>query len=219
VRLRRPSLRFGLLALCLAACASPAGPAQLTGAVTYRERIALPAGAVVRVALLDVSLVDAPARVIAEQEIRPTHQVPIPFALEYDRAAIDPERRYGLRATISDADGRLLWINVTSHPAFREGALEAATILVQRVQEGAAPGGPRMRVYACDGLAFRVEVTPGRALLRLRGRSIDLPAAPSGSGAKYSDGSTTFWSKGNEALLTLDGVEHSGCRVQSKPGL
>ena len=219
MRLRRPSLRFGLLALCLAACASPAGPAQLTGAVTYRERIALPAGAVVRVALLDVSLVDAPARVIAEQEIRPTHQVPIPFALEYDRAAIDPERRYGLRATISDADGRLLWINVTSHPAFREGALEAATILVQRVQEGAAPGGPRMRVYACDGLAFRVEVTPDRALLQLRGRSIDLPAAPSGSGAKYSDGSTTFWSKGNEALLTLDGVEHSGCRVQSKPGL
>jgi putative lipoprotein len=129
----------GLLALGLAACASSAGPAQLTGSVTYRERIALPAGAVVHVALLDVSLVGTPARVIAQQEIRPTGQVPIPFLLEYDRAAIDPGHRYGLRATISDAGGRVLFANVTTLPVFREGAPEAVTIQVQRVQSSPGP--------------------------------------------------------------------------------
>ena len=132
-------LGAGLLALGLVACASSAGPAQLTGSVSYRERIALPAGAVLHVALLDVSLVGTPARVIAQQEIRPAGRMPIPFALEYDRAAIDTGRRYGLRATISDAGGRMLFANVTTLSVFREGAPEAVTIWVQRVQSGPAP--------------------------------------------------------------------------------
>jgi membrane-bound inhibitor of C-type lysozyme len=37
---------------------------------------------------------------------------------------------------------------------------------------------------------------------------------PAASGAKYEGGSTTYWSKGDSALLTLDGVEHTGCRMQ-----
>lgn len=136
---RRRLAGLGLVALGLVACASSAGPAQLTGSVTYRERIALPPGAFVHVALLDVSLVGTPARVIAQREIRPTGQVPIPFVLEYDRAAIDPAHRYGLRATITGADGRLLFANVTTVPVFRAGAPEAAAIVVQRVQAGPGP--------------------------------------------------------------------------------
>jgi putative lipoprotein len=120
------------LALGLAGCVSPAGPAQLTGSVTYRERGALPPGAVVNVMLLDVSLVGVPPRVVAKQEIRPEGQVPIPFALQYDRAAIDPTHRYGLRANIMDASGRLLWINVVIVPVLREGAPEQPTIVLQR---------------------------------------------------------------------------------------
>ena len=207
-----------LLALSLAACASPPGPAQLGGSVTYRERIALPEGAVVRVTLLDVSLVDAPARVIAEQEIRPTTQVPLPFVLEYDRAAIDPARHYGLRATISDTNGRLLWATVIAHRVLPQGAPATATILVQRVHGGAAPSDSSVLAYACETFDFRVEVTKERALPSLPGgRRVELPALPAASGAKYSDGSTTFWSKGGEVLLALDGVERTGCRVQSKP--
>ena len=131
--------RLGWLALGLAACASSAGPARLAGSVTYRERMALPAGAVVHVALLDVSLVGTPARVIAAQEIRPTSQVPVPFVLEYDRGEIDPAYRYGLRATISGADGRVLWANVTTEPVFREGAPDEVTLVLQRAQPGPEP--------------------------------------------------------------------------------
>jgi putative lipoprotein len=208
------SLALPLLALAVA-CASPSGLAQLTGTVSYRERIALPEAAVVRVVLLDVSLLDAPERVIAEQEIHPTAQVPIPFALTFDRAAIDGGRHYGLRAIIADAEGRVQWATAVAHPVLTQGAADTATIIVQRPREGSAPTGPRVFAYACDGFAFRVEVTKERVLLFLPGRgSRTLPAVPAASGAKYEGGSTTYWSKGDRALLTLDGVEHTGCRMQ-----
>ena len=213
----RCAFPLALLALA-AACASPSGNAQLTGTVSYRERIALPEGAVVRVTLLDVSMLAIPERVIAEQEIRPTQQVPIPFALPFDRAAIDPEHRYGVRATIADAQGRVRWASVTSQPVLTGGAPETATIVVQSPPEGAAPVAPRVLAYACEGFAFRVEVTRERVLLFAPGRaSLTLPAVPAASGAKYSDGTATFWSKGAEALLTLDGVEHRGCKLQARP--
>ena len=47
-----------------------AATGQVTGSVTYRERIALPPTAVVQVRLVDVSRADAPAVLIAEQVIR-----------------------------------------------------------------------------------------------------------------------------------------------------
>ena len=207
--------RVCALLVLAAACASPSGPGQLTGSVTYRERSALPEGAVVRVTLLDVSLVDAPARVIAEQELRPTGQVPIPFALAYDRAEIDPEHRYGLHAVILDAEGRVRFGTAAAHPVLTGGAPDAGEILVVRAREGAGPSGPRVLPYACADFAFRVELTAQRARLFAPGRApLDLPAVPAASGAKYTDGSATFWSKGGEAALTLDGVEHAGCRPQ-----
>ncbi|HSO06072.1 MAG TPA: MliC family protein [Pelomicrobium sp.] len=39
----------------------------------------------------------------------------------------------------------------------------------------------------------------------LPGVSKALPGVPAASGAKYSDGSITFWSKGNEALVEMGG--------------
>lgn len=133
--------RPGLLALALglAGCVSASGPAQLTGSVTYRERIALPPGAVVNVMLLDVSMVGVAPRVVAKQEIRPEGQVPIPFVLPYDRAAIEREHRYGLRATITDANGRLLWINIVIVPVFREGSPDRFEIVVQRAHAMRGP--------------------------------------------------------------------------------
>jgi membrane-bound inhibitor of C-type lysozyme len=37
--------------------------------------------------------------------------------------------------------------------------------------------------------------------LRIAGRTLRLEPVPAASGARYSDGTTTFWSKGPEALL------------------
>lgn len=42
--------------------------------------------------------------------------------------------------------------------------------------------------------------------------TITLPRAVSGSGARYSDGTTTFWNNGNEALVEVNGETiYEGC--------
>jgi uncharacterized lipoprotein YbaY len=123
-----------LIAVVAAACASVQGPDRVSGSVTYRERSALPPGAVVRVTLADVSLVGVPERVIAEQEIRPTTQVPIPFTLVFDPKQIDRERRYGVRATITDAEGRMHWSTTQAEPVLTQGgASEGVVILLRQV--------------------------------------------------------------------------------------
>jgi putative lipoprotein len=74
--------------------------AKVTGTVTYRERVALPPGAIVEVELQDVSILDAPAVVLDRQRIPVKRQVPISFTLKYDPQRIDPDRIYTVQARI-----------------------------------------------------------------------------------------------------------------------
>jgi len=207
---------LALAAVVLAAACASSAPPELTGTVSYRERMALPPGAVVRVTLLDVSALDMPARVIAKQELHPDHEAPIPFTLRYDPKEIEPGRRYGLRAEIEDATGQTLFATALAEPVLTGHAAGPVELWVQRVA-AQKPVGPRVFAYDCAGLDFRVEVTEERALLFLAGRTVKLDRVPSGSGAKYSDGTTTFWSKGPAAQLVADGVEHTDCKQRARP--
>jgi putative lipoprotein len=202
------------LACALAACAAPAVPGRVSGTASYRERIALPEGAVLRVTLLDVSLVGMPERVVAEREWRTTGQPPLPFSLEFAPGEIVRERRYALRAALRGPDGKTLFATPVAVPVLTHGAPVAVELWLQR---SAAPSGPRVVAYDCADLSFRVELGAERARLLLPGRSVVLPHVAAASGAKYSDGRTTFWSKGDEASLALDGAEHAGCRARARP--
>jgi putative lipoprotein len=92
---------------------------------------------VVRVRLEDVSRQDAAAEVVAETEVVTSgEQVPIPFAVEVDRSALDPRGQYGLRATI-ESGGTLRFTTTDFTPLPAEGA--AAELVVQPVS---APGAP-----------------------------------------------------------------------------
>ncbi|TAJ87650.1 MAG: META domain-containing protein [Reyranella sp.] len=120
-----PISRRPVVGLLTAGLLMPAGQAlaearTLSGKVVYRERMMLPAGAVVEVKLLDVSLADAPARTIAEARITDAKASPIPYTLRYDSAQIEPRRTYALQARIQDGD-RLLFINTTRHAVFAGG--------------------------------------------------------------------------------------------------
>lgn len=103
--------------------------AQVSGTLLYRERIALPPGAVAEVWLLDTSLADAPAVEIAYQEIEDAGHPPIPFSLDYDPAKIDERKQYSVRATITH-DGQLLFTSDTHYPVLTRGAGNSADIML-----------------------------------------------------------------------------------------
>lgn len=83
----------------------------LNGTVTYRQRIALPPDAKLKITLTDMNQGTEAAPVIAETEIDTAgRQVPISFALDYDPKRIASKGRYAVSARITDASGQTLWI-------------------------------------------------------------------------------------------------------------
>jgi putative lipoprotein len=127
-----------LLALMLGvAAAQGTGTGTVSGTINYRQRVALPQDAIVAVSLQDTTLADAPARILGESTIATQGaQVPIPFRIDYDPAAIDPARRYAVRATIT-VGGRLLFASTTAYPVLTGGAGNTATIEVFMLLPGA----------------------------------------------------------------------------------
>lgn len=113
------------LGLSLAACATTPPAAQsitVTGSIAYRERIALPPTAQIKVTLADVSLADAPARTLAGQTFAADgKQVPLPFTLTVDRAQLDPRHSYAVSARITGGDGKLMFITDTRNSVAFDG--------------------------------------------------------------------------------------------------
>ena len=95
--------------------------APLTSAVYLRGgEVRLPAGAVVTVKLVDVSLADASAVTLAEHVIEGAAMLPAEFRIAYDPGRIDERADYALEATVRHR-GRLLYINDTVHPVLTHG--------------------------------------------------------------------------------------------------
>jgi len=105
---------------------------SVTGSVTYMQRIALPPGSLLEVSLADVSLADAPARIVSKQEITTTTQVPIAFEIKYDSSQIVPAHTYVVQARIT-TDGKLTWINDTAYPVLTRGNPDQVEIKLKQV--------------------------------------------------------------------------------------
>jgi putative lipoprotein len=119
--------------------ANVASAGVVSGTVAYRERIAMPENAVLTMQLQDVSLADAPAKVIAEQKFTfAGHQVPLPFELHYDSTKIDAKRMYALSARIT-VNEQLMFMNTTTYRVITQGNPAKADILLQMV-EGQSSG-------------------------------------------------------------------------------
>ncbi len=146
-RIPLPVIALGtaFAALVLAGCSGagrmPDGATgEVTGTVTYRQRIALPPDAVIRVRLADVSRQDVPADVLAEVDIPSAgRQVPIPFRLTYPVARIDPAHTYAVSARIL-VDDRLTMISTTVIPVLTRGAPAEVEVVVSPVSAPATGG-------------------------------------------------------------------------------
>ena len=106
----------------------------IEGSIWYRERIALPPSAEIRVLLEDVSRMDVPAEVIASTRIEPKGGPPWSFSPPYDPENLQDRGRYVVRVRIEDA-GRLLFINTESTPAFGRDPATPLDIRVSRVPQ------------------------------------------------------------------------------------
>jgi putative lipoprotein len=105
-------LSVGLLTEGYMSNAAPS-EASLTGTATYRERIALPPGAVFEATLEDVSRADAPAEVLGRTRMESPGNPPFKFSIADDPARIDPSHRYTVRAKVTHED-RLMF--TTEYP-------------------------------------------------------------------------------------------------------
>ena len=78
------------------------------------------------------------------------------------------------------------------------------------------PGSKRFEYKCPDGASFDVLMSPtgDKAKLELEGVMYELKQVRSGSGARFSDGTTTYWSKGREAIIERGGkVVHGDCKT------
>ncbi len=106
---------------------------QISGTVTYLERIALPENATIRVQLLDVSMADTQAPVIGETSLTAAgRQVPFAFSLAYPEDAVQENHAYGLSARITDPEGKLLFITDTHIPVLSAGTPEKDIEIILR---------------------------------------------------------------------------------------
>lgn len=209
---------FFILALAVAGCTHPDSggfsaprPETVSGTLTYRQRIALPSDSIIHVALVEIRGKAAESVVLSEQSFPASGQVPIPFAITFDPKVIDPARHYAVRARITDAGGRVFWATPRPAPVLTQGHPNQAEVMV-------APAGshqiapPATYFFQCEGLEFTARHDPKGIYLFLPGRALLLAETPAASGAKYSDGKATFWSKGEEALLEIDGATYKECK-------
>jgi putative lipoprotein len=129
---------------------APSATQTLRGSVRYRNRVAIPPDAVLRVTIEDVSQVTTGSKPFAEEDIRAKgRQIPIKFEVKYDPSAILPDHRYDLRAKITSG-GRLMFTTTNSYPVLTQGApvnnvnldLEQVSAQYGQVPSGAAAREP-----------------------------------------------------------------------------
>ncbi|GKS70433.1 hypothetical protein W03_24370 [Nitrosomonas sp. PY1] len=101
----------------------------LSGTAIYRERIALPAGAVFEAELQDVSRADAPATVLGRSQLIPVGRLPIRFEINYDDTTLQSDHRYIVRATIRHQD-RLLFTTDKAYPVLNDRNTSLQLLLV-----------------------------------------------------------------------------------------
>ena len=115
------------LGINLVACSSTG---RMSGEVFWiGGDVDLPKGAVLRVALSDVSFADSSAIVVAEQLIEDVDSLPQRFSFSFDRGQIEQRNDYSLSARV-ELDGQLLYIDDTVHSVLTGGSPPRSDIAV-----------------------------------------------------------------------------------------
>ena len=192
--------------LCgLALVATPAVAEEpvraVEGVLTYGARIALPpeAHAIVEIRGVDDAL-------LAETRWRTEgRQVPLPFTLEMP-AGVEGRLRGGVFR-----GGEPLWVSPPVAIAAGDEPLDVGEVDLAPFP----PMGFASRM-SCGGREVGVGFVDDRAILEVDGTRHELAPVRTASGAKFEapdDPGTYFWSKGETAMVSLDGALLPECRL------
>jgi putative lipoprotein len=75
---------------------------------------------------------------------------------------------------------------------------------------------PTVTRFDCDTLALTATFHDDRVVIEMPERALTLPHVEAASGARYSNGAVTFWTKGREAALEMGGRTQT-CRERREP--
>lgn len=186
---------------------------SLRGTLIYPARIALPPESIAVVELRDVSSSNHP--VITEQRIAlGGRQVPIQFELTVNRSALATSRQYNVRGGVF-LSGKPTWATepVLIDPASE--AIDLGTLIMMPVEAWAFIAALR-----CGNQNVTIGYTADTMHLALGKETIEMRPVEAASGAKFAatgDPTTTFWSKGDRAMLVLRGQTYPECmRVETE---
>ncbi len=180
----------------------------IEGALTYRVRLALPPAAKAVVELREGTPDDG--KVVASQQwMLKGQQVPLPFQLKVPRQALVQGKTYWLRGAVW-VNQRPTWLTepVVIHPAAASLKLGPLSLLPYQ-----SPGAFSSQLQ-CGQEQVTVGVNQETVLLTVGREQFELRRVPSASGSRYQalrDPSTTFWSQGDRASITLRGRRLTEC--------
>lgn len=175
------TLTSAIAAVILALVAQHATAQTIQGTASYRERMAMPAGAVFEATLEDVSRADAPALVIAGTRLDSPGNPPIKFSIPYDSARIVANNQYVVRARITQ-DGKLLFTSDTATPVITRGNPMIVSIELRRAS-GSQAASPNQGPAQASGAAIPLAGTSWR-LVKFQGS--DEKTLTPDDGAKYT---------------------------------
>src|SRR6056297_285090 len=172
---------------------------QISGSLNYMQKIALPDDAAVT-----VTAAGAFDTILGETRFGTEgRQVPLPFSLDV------PANLSGRVGAVIRIGGQPRWL-IEGVP-FKAGD-EAVDLGALRLSQ-ITPLAFATR-FDCGGTEVAFGVLGERAILRIDGRDIEMEQVRSASGARYQaveDDSTEFWSKGDDAMLSVAGQEMPDC--------
>jgi uncharacterized lipoprotein YbaY len=113
-----PTLIFTIL--LIAGCGS-SYPSILRGTVIYSDGLVVPPDATLKIELVDVVRQNMPPSVIAEQLIENPGSPPVAFEVNLNPQEINPKHSYYLVASVSGANGDLLYDSTQPYPVLTQG--------------------------------------------------------------------------------------------------
>jgi len=119
----------------VAAAACGAAAQSIQGTATYPERMAWSPTAVFEAMLEDVSRADVAAEVIARTRMANPPNPPIRFEFRYDRARIQSNHAYVVRARIL-VDERAMFVSDTFYPVLTRGNGNTVSVMMRRADSG-----------------------------------------------------------------------------------